>query len=187
MSAALDLIQTVKANGGELRVDDGWLVITPEGAAAPVLEELRQHKAEIVALLQTARTQLDDPPDWLADLREPFEQWLKSECVREPRCFGGARPLHLAFCEWETARNEAPCTRDAFERLLTELGFLIGKVNDDLLVSGLAFRNDVSGARAIPDRVRRHPAWSIKPVHGSMGDSRSCPEANGELSNDARN
>jgi hypothetical protein len=51
MSAALELIRTVEANGGQLRVEDGWLVIAPEDAATPVLEELRQHKAELIAEL----------------------------------------------------------------------------------------------------------------------------------------
>jgi len=29
MSTALELIQIVEANGGHLRVEDGWLVIAP--------------------------------------------------------------------------------------------------------------------------------------------------------------
>src|SRR5271157_3919785 len=48
---ALDLIQIVEANGGHLRVEDGWLVIAPGEAAAPVMEELRKHKAELIAEL----------------------------------------------------------------------------------------------------------------------------------------
>jgi hypothetical protein len=51
MSAALDLIRTVEANGGQLRVEDGWLVIAPGEAAASVIEELRQHKGELMAEL----------------------------------------------------------------------------------------------------------------------------------------
>jgi len=45
MNAALELIRTVEANGGQLRVDGEYLVIAPEAAAAPVIEELRQHKS----------------------------------------------------------------------------------------------------------------------------------------------
>ena len=51
MSAALELIRTVEANGGCLRVDGEYLVIAPGEAAAPVMEELRQHKAELMAEL----------------------------------------------------------------------------------------------------------------------------------------
>jgi hypothetical protein len=51
MSAALELIRTVEANGGRLRVDGKYLVIAPVEAAAPVMEEIRQHKAELMAEL----------------------------------------------------------------------------------------------------------------------------------------
>ena len=51
MSAALELIRTVEANGGCLRIDGEYLVIAPGEAAAPVMEELRQHKAELMAEL----------------------------------------------------------------------------------------------------------------------------------------
>jgi len=48
---ALELIQIVEANGGRFRVDGEYLVIAPGEAAAPVMEELRQHKPEIIELL----------------------------------------------------------------------------------------------------------------------------------------
>ena len=51
MSAALELVYAVEANGGRFRVEGEYLVIAPEEAAAPVMEELRLHKAEIVELL----------------------------------------------------------------------------------------------------------------------------------------
>jgi hypothetical protein len=51
MSSALGLIRAVEANGGRLRVEDGWLVIAPGDAAEPVMGELRQYKAEIIDLL----------------------------------------------------------------------------------------------------------------------------------------
>lgn len=51
MNAALELIRAVEANGGRFRVDGEYLVIAPGAAAAPVMEELRQHKPEIVDLL----------------------------------------------------------------------------------------------------------------------------------------
>ncbi len=51
MSAALELIRSVEANGGRFRVDGEYLVIAPGEAAAPVMEELREHKAELMAEL----------------------------------------------------------------------------------------------------------------------------------------
>ena len=138
MSAALELIRTVEANGGQLRVEDGWLVIAPEDAATPVLEELRQHKAEIIGLLESASIPPHDPAEW----QEPFVRWLNSACVSNPRCFGGVGSLHIAFSEWEAGRDGVPCNRDTFELLLKDLGFLMGEVAGVVLVSGLTFRED---------------------------------------------
>src|SRR5271165_1910177 len=98
MSTALELIRAVEANGGQLRVEDGWLVIAPEDAATPMLEELRLHKVEIIGLLQPNGI----PPNDLAEWRVLFAQWLDSACVRSPRCFGGVACLHIAFCGWES-------------------------------------------------------------------------------------
>jgi hypothetical protein len=86
--------------------------------------------------------QLTMPPADPADWREPFSRWLDSACVCSPRCFGGVSCLHIAFCEWEVQRGAVPSTRDTFERLLTERGFLIGEVAGVALVSGLVFRED---------------------------------------------
>jgi hypothetical protein len=137
MSAALALIQTVENNGGRLRVDGVDLVIEPKTAALPVLEALREHKSAIIEALNSRPPQ-HDPDEW----RKPFIQWLDSTCAVSPRCFGGVSCLHLAFCDWEIARDEVPCTRDTFELLLSELGFLMGEVSGVMLVSGLTFLED---------------------------------------------
>jgi hypothetical protein len=138
MSAAFELIRAVEANGGRLRVEDGWLVIAPEDAAASLMEELRLHKAEIIGLLESDCIPPDAPAEW----RKPFAKWLDSACMRHPRCFGGVACLHIAFCEWEAGRGGVACNRDTFELLLKELGFLMGEVAGVVLVSGLTFRED---------------------------------------------
>jgi hypothetical protein len=74
--------------------------------------------------------------------RKPFSRWLDSVCVRSPRCFGGVARLHIAFCEWAVRQGGPPCTRETFEWLLTERGFLVGEVSGVVLVSGLTFRED---------------------------------------------
>jgi hypothetical protein len=79
-----------------------------------------------------------DPAEW----REPFARWLDSACVLSPRCFGGVNCLHIAFCEWESGHGGVPCNRETFERLLNELGFLVGEVSGVVLVSGLILRAD---------------------------------------------
>lgn len=84
------------------------------------------------------------PQDDLQAWREPFARWFNSACARHPRVFGGVIALHLAYCEWEIGHDGVPCSRETFERLLQELGFLIGEVEGTPLVSGLALREDVS-------------------------------------------
>ncbi len=79
-----------------------------------------------------------DPAEW----RKPFARWLHSACVRSPRCSGGVARLHIAYCEWEIQQGGVPCTRETFERLLTELGFLVRDVAGVVLVSGVTFRRD---------------------------------------------
>lgn len=143
MSAALELIQTVQANGGLLRVEGDALVIAPDSAGLPVIDELREHKGEIIRLLENRpAVPPHDPAEW----REPFALWLDSACARHSRVSGGVTALHLAYCEWEIARDGVPCSRETFETLLAELGFLLGEIEGVMLVSGVTFRNDVEAA-----------------------------------------
>jgi hypothetical protein len=138
MNAALELIQTIEANGGRIRVEDGCLVIAPAEAAAPVLDSLRQHKTEIIGLLQSRGIPPDDPTEW----RTPFARWLEATCARDHRCSGGVSSLHIAFCEWAIAHDDVPCKRLTFECLLRESGFQIDEAAGVTLVSGLTFRGD---------------------------------------------
>jgi hypothetical protein len=83
-----------------------------------------------------------DPEEW----RKPFVQWLDSACVRSPRWFTNVAHLHNAFCDWEIAQGEVPCRPETFDHLLKESDFLIGEVEEVVLVSGLALREDFSTA-----------------------------------------
>ncbi len=81
----------------------------------------------------------DEPDAW----RAPFRAWATSRCVRNARCFGGIGLLHIHFCEWTVAFSTvAPCTRQTFERLLSDAGFIIA----DGLVQGLLLREDMEAA-----------------------------------------
>jgi hypothetical protein len=77
--AALSLIRAVEARGGILFIDGQDLVIRPKSAAAPLLEDLRQHKAEIMAELAQRLTM----PAGVRLLRwEPKEPPIRlSECA----------------------------------------------------------------------------------------------------------
>ena len=65
MSAALELVKAVEANGGRLTVAGEHLVIEPREAGISLLNELRRHKPEIVALLQ--RHTVSDPAGWFVN------------------------------------------------------------------------------------------------------------------------
>jgi hypothetical protein len=141
MSTALELIQTVKTNGGQVRVEGGSLIIAPDSVALPILDDLRHHKWEIIRLLESrSAVPLHEADAW----RGPFVEWLNAQCVVGPRFFGGLASLHLGFCEWEQARDGVPCTRETFSALLTEESFLIGEIEGTLLVSGLVVKNDAA-------------------------------------------
>lgn len=139
MNSVPELIQAVESAAGRFMVDGGCPGIAPGTAAASAMEELRKHKAEIIGSIQSRRIQPLDPAQW----RKPFALWLDSSCIRNLRCSGGLRCLHIAFCEWECRRGGVPCTRDTFERLLEESYFLMGEVAGVVLVSGLVLREDL--------------------------------------------
>jgi hypothetical protein len=137
MSAAAELIEAVKANGGQLRVEDGYLVIAPKEAAAPVLEDLRRHKAEIIGLLSHADAPRVDAGPW----GEDFKRWARERCAARKRHSdaGGIGYLLLDFAQWATRNNSIPCDRKTFEALLTDSGFRCV----DGLALGLVLRDDL--------------------------------------------
>lgn len=51
MSPALELISIVERAGGKFLLDGDRLGIVPKEAAAPVMEKLKEHKAEVIAEL----------------------------------------------------------------------------------------------------------------------------------------
>lgn len=143
MSAALELIEAVKAAGGWMRVEGGHLVIRPDSAALPVLANLRQHKQEIIRLLESCpAVSSPDSEEWLGPVRELFVRWLDAACALHQRAFGGVAALQISFCEWLAAQGEAPCDRETFVGLLQELGLLVGEVAGVVMVSGLVLRED---------------------------------------------
>jgi hypothetical protein len=110
--------------------------------ASPKAPGPRPDRGNYEGIAQLDRALPANPEEW----RESFLQWLDSACAFHPRVFGGVAALHDAYCEWEIASGDVPCNQDTFERLLAELGFLMGEVEGTLLVSGLALRDDVEAA-----------------------------------------
>jgi hypothetical protein len=136
MSAALDLILAVEANGGHIRVDGEYLVIAPGDAAKPVMEELRQHKAEIIGLLQNRLdSPVESPPD------EGWGLWLLERCVYRDRWWGGTAALHLDRACWCADHGRpVPDSRKDFVKELNAEGF---QITQDDLVYGLILRKDL--------------------------------------------
>jgi hypothetical protein len=160
MSTAMEIVQAVEANGGRLTVEGEWLVVYPREVGKTLGEELRQHKAEIIGLLESAPMSapltpepIQDPAKW----RDPFSRWIVSACVGHWRLHGGVGRLHVAFCESEVGRGAVPCSRADFEALLREQGW---EIEQPLaLVNGLMLRVDVD-ARLLPENAARSPSKS---------------------------
>jgi hypothetical protein len=96
----------------------------------------------------------DDPAAW----REPFQAWKTSRCVRRDRCFGGMGCLHIHFADWAISHDAVPCTRQTFERLLTDAGFIIA----DGLVESLLLREDMEAAT-----LRTASKTAVRNAHGT--------------------
>ena len=136
MSTALELIQTIEANGGRFRVDGEYLVIAPGKAAAPVIDELRQHKSEIIGLLQDRHDMpLEDPLD------DGWGLWLLERCVYRDHCWGGAGALYLDLAHWCVAHGRpVPASRRAFVTALQTEGVQVTSAD---LVYGLILKADL--------------------------------------------
>jgi hypothetical protein len=136
MSAALELIRKVEANGGQLRVDGEYLVIAPKRAGEPLVDELRQHKSEIIELLhKRPDTSVGSPQD------DGWGTWLLERCVFRDRWWGGTGALHLDLARWCIAHGRpVPTSRRAFEAVLQSEGF---QVTSDGLVYGLILEADL--------------------------------------------
>jgi hypothetical protein len=139
-STAIELIRTVEANGGRLSVEGDKLVIEPREAAEPLVDELRAHKAQIIALIQSPT---HDPEAWMED----FHRWALDRCVYRDRCFGGIGALWSDFGEWAVGHSSVPCTRRTFELLLTDFGFFFAEG----MIYGLILKADLWALDARPE------------------------------------
>lgn len=119
------------------------LKISPRAAALPMMQQLKARKLEIIAILRGVSVEY---LKW----REPFTQWIESSCIFHPLWFGGLTCLHRQFSEWMNTRDGDPCDRESFIRLLRESGYLMGRVEGTILVSGLALRDDVEAYADAP-------------------------------------
>ena len=138
MSRAAELIEEIESIGGEIWVEGTELVISPGDAAMPVLEELREHKPEIIALLQSRTSDRND--DLLSG------EWMLEHCAYDDRCWSGVSVLFFSLAQWRVERGQPiPISRQAFVASLLDEGF---RVTSDGLVSGLILRTDLGAHQA---------------------------------------
>jgi hypothetical protein len=160
MSAAVELIQAVKANGGQIRVEGDCLVIAPGEAAAPVMDELRQHKAEIIGLLESGSIQPDDPVEGPID--EGWGEWLLEQCAFRDRWWSGTGALYLSLARWCASHGRpAPASRAAFVTALQGEGFQVRRDGSDVLVVGLVLKADLEAF----ERFQTAPTPAQPTVH----------------------
>ena len=144
MSAAAELVSIIEANGGRFLIEGEELVIRPGDAAMPLVEELRTHKAEIIALLQSRTNQEPDS----APENDGLGLWMLARCVYRDRCFGGVGALYLDLSRWCADHGQtAPESRRAFAAELQAEGFA---VTTDGLVYGLMLGEACERAQAAP-------------------------------------
>jgi hypothetical protein len=137
MSAALEVIKAIEANGGRVTVEGDCLVIVPRRAGIPLLPQLQEHKPEILALLQQRAR---DPETW----RARFVTWLLESCELRKGCKDSqsVASLLIDFAEWCAAHDaDAPC-REMFERLLSDSGLPL----KNGLAVGIALKVDLEAA-----------------------------------------
>jgi hypothetical protein len=153
MTAAVELIRKVEEAGGSIRVDDGALVVAPKGAIAHLVDDLRQHKAEVINLLRSSASRPLPQVD-IEAWRGPFAEWLTSRCAIHPRCNAGLNSLLAKYSDWEIDHVEVPVapTREVFIQLLAERGFSMVEAYGTVLVSGLAFCEDIDAVLGIPGK-----------------------------------
>jgi hypothetical protein len=160
----MELVQAVEANGGRFTVEGEWLVVYPTEAGAPLLEELRQHKPEIIALLQS-RTEQETGPAPDSDV---LGLWMLARCVYRDRCFGGVGALYVDLARWCADHGRpVPASRRAFVTALQAAGFA---VTTDGLVYGLMLTEDLEAH----ERFQAAPEGSGQPERATAGKQRKA-------------
>jgi hypothetical protein len=164
MNEAEQLIWIVEQRGGRLTIEGEKLIIEPQSAALPLIDSLRAHKPQIVALLQSRSEQETES----APEGDALGLWLLGRCVYRDRCAGGVGGLHLDFARWCAAQGlTLPESRCSFVAALQAAGFA---VTADGLVSGLVLREDVEAVF----HTKAAPEDSQPPEQATAGKRRNA-------------
>jgi hypothetical protein len=169
MSAvASEIIRAIEANGGRIRADGDTLVITPKAAAASVADDLRQHKAELLAEL----TRRDEAR--MDDLRPVFIRWFDSQVWLDtvaiathanPTWMTAVSSLHADCGAWMSVHaTVVPPVAGEFRQLLAELGCDVRLIHGEELVCYVALESD---REAQIEFAVAEPAPNPAPVYGT--------------------
>ena len=141
-----ELIQAIEADGGCIRADGADLMIAPKEAAAPLREELRRHKKEIIELLLARDLDLLWPHfcDWY-DYSVRVETALGYvPAKRPPPIWSTAvKALHRDFVCWQLDRNQAPPTREQFVVLAHKLGCVFRIIAGEEFIIYAGLKSDI--------------------------------------------
>lgn len=103
------------------------------------MDELRQHKAEIIGLLESTSIPPHDPVEDPID--EGWGEWLLEQCSFRDRWWGGTGALYLSLARWCASHGRpAPASRAAFVTGLQGEGF---QFTPDGFVYGLVLKADL--------------------------------------------
>ncbi len=134
---APEIIQEIEAAGGVLAVKSGKITFDVPTGLRPLVDSLRERKDEVIALLQ-ARDRDPDEGDKSAPVQSPavateanksedFTRWVLERCAlrenhEDSQSVGS---LQLDYIQWCYGHNTIPCSRETFEALLQDAGFVI--------------------------------------------------------------
>lgn len=152
------VIEFIRSRGGRLWIEGDLLIVEPDSAGLPIIDQLRAAKPQIVALIQNGQGVSDE-----TDSDTLPGQWLLDRCVSRDRCFGGIAALHLDLARWCAEHGlPVPASRRAFVEALEAEGFT---VSTDGMVAGLVLKADLWALVA--------PEASAEPEQATAGKRRT--------------
>lgn len=146
MSAAA-LVRELEAAGGSLRLVGGEVKAMIPPGAATLLPQLREHKAEIVELLESSQPRHSDMAavelvqDEIGRWDYALHVWTQARCAWRERSWGSLSKLYESQVAWahQTGQPFAP-DAETFMAILMSLGFHV----DGGMVYGLIFKADAN-------------------------------------------
>lgn len=107
---APQIIQQIEAAGGILAVNGDRIRYELPEQAAPWVDTLRQHRDEVLRVLQVRRD----------TATRQVSRWLGARCLRSQRAWAAEKFLYRDYLAWCGCYRQAPCPRRLFGDVLSE-------------------------------------------------------------------